>query len=281
VQTLDRPDFVPDLTVACTRPPRALLEDDRPGSCVSGCGEHQGDTGRRERGRAPWSRCRGRGCSAVEGIPGPRSRSNGLRRHGPRHGPEHRTERIVARRGPLGRRFPKPIRIRPARMAAPRIAACCWARRGAGSWLLASSNPIAARVHGCGLRRSRRLVAGGRGCCRTRRSRGANGGLQPSTALEDFADRVSVQYERVSAAKSRALEFLDITPDHHAATPTTSGLDRSYVARASADSCASTFHRTAAMPVDRASGHYAGNLSARKPHHLSPAPEQTFEFAAG
>jgi hypothetical protein len=40
VQKLDRPDFAPDLTVACTRSPRALLGDDRPGDCSGGCGEH-------------------------------------------------------------------------------------------------------------------------------------------------------------------------------------------------------------------------------------------------
>jgi hypothetical protein len=55
----------------CTETPRALLGDERPGSCVRKCGEHHGDAGRRRigagcRGR----RCRGRSCGSVEGIPG-------------------------------------------------------------------------------------------------------------------------------------------------------------------------------------------------------------------
>jgi hypothetical protein len=48
---------------------------------VRGRGEHQGDAERRKIGAGCHGRrCRGRAYGAVEGIPGPRSRSNGLRR---------------------------------------------------------------------------------------------------------------------------------------------------------------------------------------------------------
>jgi hypothetical protein len=145
-------------------------------------------------GRVPLSKMPRSRLRRGRGHPWPRSRSNGLRRRGARHGHGHRTERVVARRGPLG----PPRSETPPVNATARICRaqdCClllgstWGRLMAACEL---ETPIAARVHGCGLRRPRRLVAGGRGRCRTRRSGGADIGLQLSALTGNLPYRVSV-----------------------------------------------------------------------------------------
>jgi hypothetical protein len=95
----------------CAADPRhgapGAVRDDRPGSLVSGCGEHQGDAGRREPGRAPWSKMPRSRLRRGRGHPWPRSSSNGLRRRVPRHGHGHRTEALWCGVDPWGRRLPK------------------------------------------------------------------------------------------------------------------------------------------------------------------------------
>jgi hypothetical protein len=75
------------------------------------CGEHHGTQGvERSEPGCRGRRCRGRGCGAVEGIPGPRSQIERPATPRARHGHRHRTERVVARRGPTGASLPNPSR---------------------------------------------------------------------------------------------------------------------------------------------------------------------------
>jgi hypothetical protein len=117
-----------------------------------------------ESGRVPWSKMsrprlrlgRGHPCRApVRTAATPRAAAWSRASDGARCG---------AAWAPLGRCYPNP---RPYAdgpdFAAPRIAACCWTRRGAGSWLLRLANrvPLASSTMADRFRRSRHSAAAG------------------------------------------------------------------------------------------------------------------------
>jgi hypothetical protein len=141
--------------LACTRPPRALLRNDRPGSCVSGCGEHHGDAAR------SWETI-GRGvvvsgCGEHHGDAGRREiglaaavedaavaaaaqSKASLDRAPDRTGCDATGRGMVMAIGrsalwrgvcSLGCRLPMLPVCQRLGLAAPRLAACCCARRGA------------------------------------------------------------------------------------------------------------------------------------------------------